>query len=148
MQWQHMLLDPVNAPPTLHLFSPCTDWEMPAEESSGGCNNVMLTASLWITQTWYPWPLEMFTHLLTLLSHHKGLLFNRKLPSLVRQQLQLATWRVSGMPTNCDAFQAKLQELCQHGGERELTQLTSQVGLSGLAVLQCPTFLGLSARAL
>ena len=64
---------------------------------------------------------------------------------LARQQLQSATWRVSGVPTHCQAFHAELQRLCQRGGEREQIQPTSQVGLSGLAGVLWIPFLAMSS---
>ena len=97
---------------------------------------VVLIAPVWPTQAWYPWLLDMLVHCPILLPSHKSLLrdpFNRDHPLLVKNQLDLAAWKVSGVPTHAQAFRDELQRLFQQGGGKEPTQPISQAGASGPA---------------
>ena len=99
-------------------------------------STVVLIAPVWPTQVWYPWLLKMLVHYPTLLPIQKTLLqdpFNRDHPLLVKKQLQLAAWKVSGVSTLSQAFQAELRRLSQQDGGRGPTQPTSQAGLNGVA---------------
>ena len=97
---------------------------------------IVLIAPVWPTQVWYPWLLGMLIQCPILLPSHEELLrdpFNQIHPLLVNKQLELAAWKVSGVHTQTQAFQAELQRLSLQGGGKEPTQPTSQAGLNGLA---------------
>ena len=99
-------------------------------------STVVLIAPVWPSQSWYPWLLEMLASTPALLPVHRNILrdpFNRDHPLLVRQQLQLAAWKVSGIHTHCQVYRRELQILSQQGGGSGQIQPISQVGSSGLA---------------
>ena len=99
-------------------------------------STVVLIAPVWPSQPWYPWLLKMTFEIPALLPIHTGLLkdpFNRNHPLLVKKQLQLAAWKVSGNPALCQEFRTGLRLSSQLGGERGQTQHTNQDGPSGLA---------------
>ena len=99
-------------------------------------STVVMVAPVWPSQPWYPWLLEMLSECPALLPVHSGLLkdpFNRDHPLLMKEQLQLAAWKVSGIPVLCQGFRAELLILLQQDGERVQTQHTNQDGRSGQA---------------
>ena len=97
---------------------------------------VVLIAPVWPTEAWYPWLPEMLMQCPILLPSHRSLLqdpFDREHPLLIKKQLELAAWKVSGVPTQVQAFQAELQRLSRQGGGKEPIQPISQAGLNGPA---------------
>lgn len=99
-------------------------------------STVVLIAPVWPSQSWYPWLLEMLAYPPALLPAYRNLLhdpFNRDHPLLVKGQLQLAAWKVSGIPAHSQAFRRELQISSQLDGEEGQTQPTSQPGSSGMA---------------
>lgn len=98
--------------------------------------SLLLIAPFWCTHTWYPALLELLIDDPLLLPARRDLLrdpFNRYHPLLLRKQLQLVAWKVSGNHTLRVEFRSKLPSLSSQDGVRAQTQLTSQVGGNGIA---------------
>ena len=99
------------------------------------CTAVLVTP-VWNAQPWYPDLLDLLVEYPLLLPMHNQLLldpFNRIHPLVVRNQLQLAAWKVSGNPTMQKEFQNGLQTLSSQDGAKVPTQHISQGGHGGLA---------------
>ena len=80
---------------------------------------VVLVAPVWETQPWHPFLLQLLIDY-PLLPAHSVLRdpFERKHPLLLRHQLQLATWKVSGISTWQQAFQRGLPDSFSQDGAR------------------------------
>ena len=101
-----------------------------------GCT-IVLIAPTWSTQQWYPVLLELLIDYPLLLPSHKMLLqdpFNRLHPMMLKNQLQLAAWKLSGQVTQQEAFQHGLQHSSRLDRARELTPHTNLDGTGGIAV--------------
>ena len=86
-------------------------------------------------QPWYPVLLDLLIEYPLLLPSHGQLLvdaFNRVHPFVLRDQLQLATWKLSGRPTLQREFQNELKSSSGLDGAKVPIQRTSQVGPGGL----------------
>ena len=100
-----------------------------------GCT-VVLVAPVWDTQPWYPVLLNLLIEYPLLLTPHKHLLvdpFNQDHPLVVRNQLRLAAWRLSGRDILQREFRRKLQHSSKLGGVKAPTKLINQAGPGGLA---------------
>ena len=118
-------------------------------------SSLVLIAPTWSTQHWYPILLEtLIDYPVPLLVDQSLLwdLFNRPHSLLLRNQLQLAAWKVSGPTTLQRDFQSMLQLSSYQDGARELTLPTSQPGVNGTAgvwqslFLRCEVFSGFPGR--
>ena len=97
---------------------------------------MVLVAPVWETQSWYPYLLQLLIDYPLLLPVHPDLLsdpFERKHPLLLRHQLQLAAWKVSGVSTLQQDFQRGLQNSSLRDGAGAQIPLTSLVGKDGIA---------------
>ena len=99
-------------------------------------STVVLVAPVWETQWWYPYLLQLLIDYPLLLPVHPDLLsdpFERKHPLLLRHQLQLAAWKVSGVSTLQQGFQRGLQNSFVQDGVGAQIPLTNLVGKGGIA---------------
>ena len=99
-------------------------------------STVVLVAPVCETQPWYLFLLQLLIDYPLLSPAHSDLLrdpFERKHPLLLRHQLQLAAWKVSGINTWQQAFQRGLPDSFSQDGARVQTQFTSLVGRDGIA---------------
>ena len=99
-------------------------------------STVVLVAPVWETQSWYLYLLQLLIDYPLLLPVHPDLLsdpFERKHPLLLRHQLQLAAWKVSGVSTLQQDFQRGLQNSSLWDGAGAQIPLTSLVGKDGIA---------------
>ena len=97
---------------------------------------VVLIAPVRDTQLWYPIFLDLLVQSPLLFPPHKQLLvdpFNRVHPLVVKGQLQLAAWRLSGRDTLQREFQSRLPNSSELDGAKEPIRLTSWAGQDGLA---------------
>ena len=97
---------------------------------------MVLVAPVWETQWWYPYLLQLLIDYPLLLPVHPDLLsdpFERKHPLLLRHQLQLAAWKVSGVSTLQQGFQRGLQNSFLQDGVGAQIPLTNLVGKGGIA---------------
>ena len=88
---------------------------------------MVLIAPVWSSQSWYPWLLGMLAYPPALLPVYRNLLhdpFNRDHPLLVivKGQLQLAAWKVSGVPAHSLEFRRELQISSQQDGKEGQTR--------------------------
>ena len=100
-----------------------------------GCT-IVLIAPTWSTQQWYPVLLELLIDYPLLLPSHKMLLqdpFNRLHPMMLKNQNQLAAWKLSGQVTQQEALQYGLQHSSRLDGARELTPHINLDGTGGIA---------------
>lgn len=88
------------------------------EESS----TLVLIAPAWGTQHWYPLLLELLVDFPLFLPLDQSLLvdsFNREHPLLMKNQLQLAAWKVSRQATLQMEFQTELRHSSWRDGAKE-----------------------------
>ena len=99
-------------------------------------STVVLVAPVWETQWWYPYLLQLLIDYPLLLPVHPDLLsdpFERKHPLMLRHQLQLAAWKVSGVSALQQGFQRGLQNSFVQDGFGAQIPLTNLVGKGGIA---------------
>ena len=116
--------------PHFSLVGKCLQ-EIHREESM-----VVLVAPVWESKSWYPYLLHLLIDYPLLLPVHPDLLsdpFERKHPLLLQHQLQLATWKVSGVSTVQQDFQRGPQNSSLQDGARAQIPLTSPVEKGGIA---------------
>ena len=97
---------------------------------------LVIVTPTWQTQPYYAMLLNMSIADPILLPPQRNLLLSQggePHPLIINGTLKLVAWRISGEIKKCKAYQKTLQNYSQHLGERELNQLTTAAGNTGLA---------------
>ena len=97
---------------------------------------MILIASVWSTQTWYPELLKLCVREAVLLPQGQEILISPKNivhPLMVENSLTLAAWLVLGKPFCVKEFQKTLLTLSQIPDEKARSLIMSQPGENGLA---------------
>ena len=97
---------------------------------------MILITPTWQAQSWYPMLLQVSVRDPILLPRKKNLLLGPSgdlHPLMMKGQLQLAAWIVSGLPWCQKDYQQKLRSLSQIADDQARYLLTNRPGESGLA---------------
>jgi hypothetical protein len=124
MNWQTIL---GYAFPPFAFIARCL-WQVISQK----VEQLIIIATVWPTQPWYPVVLQLCTDLPLVLPMSPDLLMKDNQPHPLTN-LQLAGWTLSANVSKQLTFQKKLERFCWQHGDKTPPMLMPQLGISGLA---------------